>query len=100
MVSILSSILFRCVLASLYEGLSVRPWVHPSVRPSVGPSVSIKEKTPKSTKIRGREGGDKGGGDKGRGECGDNAGDASDGRVSSLVYTDLGKQRNFSGLGN
>jgi len=30
---------FRCVLASLYEGLSVRPWV----RPSVGPSVSIKE---------------------------------------------------------
>ena len=46
----------------------------------MGPSVSIKEKTPKSTKIRGRDGGDKGGG-----ECGDNAGDASDVRVSGLV---------------
>ena len=33
----------------------------------------------------GREGGDKGGGDKGRGVCGDNAGDASDGRESGLV---------------
>ena len=31
--------LFRCVLASLYEGLSVRPSVRPSVRASVGPSV-------------------------------------------------------------
>ena len=30
---------FRCVLASLYEGLSVRPSVCPSVRPSVRPSV-------------------------------------------------------------
>ena len=36
-------IVFKCVLASLHEGLSARP--------SVGPSVSIKEKTPKSTKI-------------------------------------------------
>ena len=59
--------------------------VRPSVRGPVGPSVSIKEKTPKSTKIRGREGDDKGGGDKGWGECGDKAGDASDGRVSGLV---------------
>ena len=32
--------LFGCVLASLYEGLSVRP----SLGPFVGPSVSIKEK--------------------------------------------------------
>ena len=32
-------LLFRCVLASLYEGLSVRPSVGPSVRPSVRPSV-------------------------------------------------------------
>ena len=31
------------------------------------------------------KGGNKGGGDKGRGECGDNVGDASDGRVSGLV---------------
>ena len=30
---------FRCVLASLYEGLSVRPSVRPSVRRSVGPLV-------------------------------------------------------------
>ena len=30
---------FRCVLASLYEGLSVRPSVRPSVRMSVGPYV-------------------------------------------------------------
>ena len=31
--------IFRCVLASLYEGLSVRPSVRRSVVPSVGPSV-------------------------------------------------------------
>ena len=31
--------IFRCVLASLYEGLSVRRSVGPSVRRSVGPSV-------------------------------------------------------------
>ena len=35
--------LFRCVLASLYEALSVRqsicPSIHPSVRPLVRPSV-------------------------------------------------------------
>ena len=31
--------LFRCVLASLYDGLSVHPSVRPSVRPSVCPSV-------------------------------------------------------------
>ena len=30
---------FRCVLAFLYEGLSVRPSVGPSVDPSVGLSV-------------------------------------------------------------
>ena len=30
---------FRCVLAVLYEGLSVRPSVGPSVDPSVGLSV-------------------------------------------------------------
>ena len=30
---------FRCVLASLYEGLSVRRSVRPSVGPSVGRSV-------------------------------------------------------------
>ena len=33
------SAIFRCVLASLYEGLSVHPSVRPSVRRSVGPSV-------------------------------------------------------------
>ena len=47
--------LFRCVLASLYEGMSVRPLVCPSVGPSVRGSVrmsvSIKAKTPKLTKI-------------------------------------------------
>ena len=41
--------LFRCVLASLYEGLSVRPSVRrsvgPSVRPSVGWSVTLSSKT-------------------------------------------------------
>ena len=31
--------LIRCVLASLYEGLSVRPSIRPSVRPSVRLSV-------------------------------------------------------------
>ena len=31
--------LFRCALASLYEGLSVHPSVGPSVGRSVGPSV-------------------------------------------------------------
>ena len=30
---------FRCDVASLWEGVSVRPSVGPSVRPSVGPSV-------------------------------------------------------------
>ena len=35
--------LFRCVQASLYEGLSVRPSVRPSVRRSVGPSVRPSE---------------------------------------------------------
>ncbi len=30
--------IFRCVLASLYEGLSVRPSVRPSIGPSVGRS--------------------------------------------------------------
>ena len=34
-------IIFRCVLASLYDGLSVRP----SVRPSVGGSVTLSSKT-------------------------------------------------------
>ena len=33
------SSLFKCVLASLYEGLSVRQSVSPSVRPSVRLSV-------------------------------------------------------------
>ena len=32
---------FRCVLESLWEGLSVRPSVQPSVRPSVCPSVRL-----------------------------------------------------------
>ena len=35
----MSTCIFRCVLASLYEGLSVRPSVRPSVCPSVCPSV-------------------------------------------------------------
>ena len=35
---------FRCTVASLYEGVSVRPCVRPSVRPWVRESVSIKEK--------------------------------------------------------
>ena len=40
----LSFLLFRCVLASLYEGLSVRP----SVRPSVRGLVTLSSKTGKS----------------------------------------------------
>ena len=30
---------FRCILASLYEAVSVRPSIGPLVRPSVSPSV-------------------------------------------------------------
>ena len=37
--------IFRCVLASLYEGLSVRPSVGPSVRPLVGWLVTLSSKT-------------------------------------------------------
>ena len=36
---VISVVIFRCVLASLYEGLSVRRSVRPSVGPSVGRSV-------------------------------------------------------------
>ena len=36
----ISQCLFRCVLASLYEGLSVRLSVGPSFRRSVGPLVT------------------------------------------------------------
>ena len=36
------------ILASLYEGLSVRPSVRRSVRPSVRPSVTLSSKTEKS----------------------------------------------------
>ena len=32
-------LVFRCVLASLNEGVSIRPNVHPSVRPSVTPKL-------------------------------------------------------------
>ena len=37
--------LFRCVLASLYEVVSVRPSVGPSVRPLVGRLVTLSSKT-------------------------------------------------------
>ena len=37
--------IFRCVLASLYEGMSVRPSVRPSVRRLVGWSVTLSSKT-------------------------------------------------------
>ena len=42
---------FRCVLASIYEDLSVHMSVRPSLRGSVCPSVSIKEKTLKSPEM-------------------------------------------------
>ena len=41
----LKKMIFRCVLASLYEGLSVRPSVGPSVGWSVGRSVTLLSKT-------------------------------------------------------
>ena len=43
-----NNFIFRCVLASLYEGLSVRPSVRRSVRRSVGRSVTLSSKTGKS----------------------------------------------------
>ena len=46
--------LFRCVLASLYEGLSVRPSVGPSIRRSVGRSRFRKKETFVLTMYRGR----------------------------------------------
>ena len=39
--TIILSRIFRCVFASLYEGMSVRPFVRPTVRPSVRPSARL-----------------------------------------------------------
>ena len=48
---LLCLLLYRCILASLYEGLSVRPTVRVSVCPWVCMSVSIKEKSRKLPEI-------------------------------------------------
>ena len=87
--------LFRCVLVSLYESLSVRWSVHPSVR---NPFFNARKRVFSTIETArnfgwrremfgsdevGKEGCDEGGGDEGGG---DNVGDASDGRLSGLVF--------------
>ena len=52
LLSRLSPSLFRCVLASLLEALSVRWSVGPSVGPSVGWSVTLSSKSMKNGLLR------------------------------------------------